>query len=230
MRGFRFLAVCHGLVLLSGVVQAAEMPTCTSVEFRGDGPGVLTPAEDWEKILVLYAEVKRGLLAWLEKNRSNFSEKVSAFIESQILTIKLERAPITNNPDLTWRGIGVFAYDGKSPMIRLGSGFAYLAAVQPERAKFELTRLMIQSFLPCEIHRAMGEATSGVGVDEHTAQVWAPLLKCLQVSDSQGCGNGSYSESGWAISSTVAAVVSPPGCMLPVFKNPELARCMEVRR
>lgn len=226
MRGFRFLAVCHGLLLLSGVVQAAEIPTCSSVEIRGDGPGVLTSSEDWEKILLQYAEVKRRLLAWLEKNRSRFPEKVSSFIETQILTMKLERAPITLNPDLTWRGIGVFANDGKTPVIRLGSGFAHLAITQPERAQFELTRLVTQSFLPCEISQKAGEPEG----EEPTAQLWAPLLECLQIKQTQGCGNGSYSESGWAISSTLAAVVSSPGCVLPVFRNPQFVRCMEVIR
>lgn len=192
---------------------------CSFIEFRGEGPAVATRAEDWQRILGQYADVKRELLKWLEQRRTDFPEKVRSFMEKQILSAKLQRHPVESDPDLAWRGIGVFGYDGQAPVIRLGSGFSQLSEKQPARAKFELARLITQAILPCEITRVLGETE---GLDS-----WSPLLKCLQVRESQACAPGSYSESGWAISSTVATAVSAPGCMLPAFKNPELARCLK---
>lgn len=192
---------------------------CSLLEFRGEGSAVATRSEDWQRILGQYADVKREFLKWLEQHRTDFPEKVRTFMEKQILSVKLQRHPVKSDPDLAWRGIGVFGYDGQAPIIRLGSGFSRLSEKQPTRAKFELARLIAQSILPCEITRVFGGTE---GLDS-----WAPLLKCLQVRESQVCAPGSYSESGWAISSTVATAVSTPGCTIPAFRSPELARCLK---
>lgn len=210
------------LVPVAPVVMVPEVVVdryCRISEYPGVGSHVATRSEDWERILTQYADVKRELLKWLDFHRSEFAEKTRSFMERQILSVKLKRHPVESDPDLGWRGIGVFSYDGQAPIIRLGSGFSELSETQPSRAKFELARLVIQSVLPCEITRLVGAAEG--------AEAWAALLSCLQIRESLGCEEGTYSESGWAISSTLAAVVASPGCTLPVFKNSELAKCLK---
>jgi hypothetical protein len=74
----------------------------------------------------------------------------------------------------------------------------------PQRSRFEIARLVAQSWAPCELER--------IGA----TQPWGALLQCLNV-DSGSCGVGSYSESGWAVSTAVAAFVAPPGCEVPAL-------------
>jgi hypothetical protein len=199
----------------SAAVPAATDSSCVAVEFLGEGPAVAVSAQDWDRVLGQYAEVKKNLLDWLQHNKKSFSDKAVAFMEKQILNLKLEKASSAREPDLAWRGIGVLEHENKDTVIRLGSGFAKLANQQPARAKFELARLLAQSIAPCEARRS-GDS-----------EVWGSLLKCLQVTEVRACSPGSYSEGGWAVSSTLAAIISPPGCVLPAFKSPEAAGCLK---
>lgn len=189
--------------------------SCMSVEYRGDGPAAAISPKDWENVLTQFSEVKKALLDWLDANRKGFSEKMGLLMESQIRSVKLQKPPVTDEPDLNWRGIGVYVTDSKSPMIRVSPGFVKLVNKQPVRAKFELARLVAQGWAPCELQK------------QDAGEAWGPLLKCLQITEAQACAAGSYSEAGWAVSSTLAAVVAPPGCALPAFKAPELAQCLK---
>lgn len=191
---------------------------CGAVEYSGDGPLVPIVAQQWDQVLAQYAEVKKGMLELVQRNRKGFSEKTYAFIEKQILDVKLQKPLMVKEPDLAWRGIGVLEHEGregKETVIHLGSGFMELARNQPARAKFELARLVAQSIAPCELAKNGGVET------------WEPLLKCMQVYESNVCGAGSFSEGGWAVSSALATLVAPPGCTVPAFKNPEIAACLK---
>jgi hypothetical protein len=85
-----------------------------------------------------------------------------------------------------------------------------------QRAKFELTRLVAMAWTPCELKR--------VGVSE---EPWNPLLKCLGINDAQACQTSSYSETGWAVSSAIAAQVAPPHCTLPAFSEEHARQCVK---
>jgi hypothetical protein len=197
--------------------QSGENGVCSAVEFPGDGfQKTKITKEEWAKITDQFHEAKRLLHAWLVKNSASFSEKTAALMETQLQDLSISQPPSIEEPDLSWRGIGVWVQDDQgSPVIRLSGGFVKLAMQEPKRSLFELTRLVAQSWAPCELKR--------VGADP----AWAPLLKCLDAFQEQDCNAGSYSEAGWAVSSSLAFELAPPGCILPVFKNSQKSQCLK---
>jgi hypothetical protein len=190
---------------------------CTPVEYRGDAADkMVVTTNDWSKVLDGFHEVKGSLLTWLESRKREFPDKTFRQMQTQIREMTLQRPAYADEPDLNWRGIGVFTQDNSGKgMIRVGAGFVKLMAKQPKRGKFELLRLAAQSITPCELQRIGAEP------------VWDPLLKCLDMHEQQACAVGTYSEAGWAVSSTIAASLTPPGCTLPAFKKSEdMTKCM----
>ena len=103
-------------------------------------------------------------------------------------------------------------------MIRVGGGFFKLVTKNPARARFELARLLAQTWSPCEMHKLGGQAP------------WKGFLSCMQMSaqadPAKDCGPSSFSETGWAVSSALAAVASPPGCRIPAFDQKPVSRCL----
>ncbi|MEK6580269.1 MAG: hypothetical protein AABZ55_13675, partial [Bdellovibrionota bacterium] len=79
----------------------------------------------------------------------------------------------------------------------------------------EMARLVAQSWSPCEIKKNNG------------GEPWTKLLSCLKISESTGCGSGSYSDTGWAVSSAVGWDTNKPKCKLPAFKDPEALACLK---
>jgi hypothetical protein len=196
---------------------ASDNGVCRSIEYRGEGP-VFTnlKAQEWDRVLTQFREVKTSLIEWVEKHRTEFPEQTAGLMIRQIERTRIQRPPSLEEPDLTWRGIGVWSQSYKGdPLIRVGSGIAKLAQKHPARAKFELARLVAQSWTPCELQRL------------EVAGAWDPLMRCLGVTEQQGCEIGTYSEAGWAVSSTVAAVVAEPGCKLPAFESTDAAKCLK---
>lgn len=190
---------------------------CVSVEFRGEGPtrSASTPA-DWSKVVDLFLEAKKDLGQWMERNKRGFSEKTWTLMDRQLRAVKLQKPPVAEEPDLAWRGIGVFGRDAaQNPVVRIGPGFVKLVARAPERAKFETIRLLAQAWAPCELAR------------EDASEPWSPLLACLQVNEKQACAPESVSEGGWAVSSALAAMLARPGCEVPAFHEPAVARCLQ---
>ena len=196
---------------------------CAAVEYRGDGPEQtkVTKAE-WAAVMDQFHSAKSSLTSWLNHHRREFPDATFAMMEREVKDLKIQRPPAADEPDLAWRGIGIYTQGNEAePMIKIGGGFVKLASKRPARAKFEMTRLVAQSWAPCEMARASGP-NGGDAV-----ATWNPLLKCLGVTEAQNCAQGTYSESGWAVSTTVAAAVSPPGCQIKAFASPELAKCMK---
>ncbi len=190
---------------------------CTPIEYRGDSGDKLTiTTAEWSKVLDTFHEVKGSLLTWLEQRKRELPDKAFKQMQTQIREMTLQRPPYSDEPDLNWRGIGIFTQDatGKG-MIRVGGGFVKLMHKQAKRGRFELLRLAAQSVSPCELQRIGAE------------NVWEPLLKCLDMSEQQACAVGTYSEAGWAVSSTIAAHLAAPGCTLPAFKKTEDTKCLQ---
>jgi hypothetical protein len=196
---------------------------CRSIEYPGNGPVLSNyKKHEWELVLTQFREVKTSLMEWLERNREQLPPRTAALMMQQLERTKIQRPPSLEEPDLTWRGIGVWSQSFKGePLIRLGGGMIRLAQKHPERARFELARLIAQSWAPCELKRLDAQAS-----------VWAPLAKCMGVQDSAASGDfscevGSYSEAGWAVSSALAAAVAAPGCALPAFQDAQVAQCVK---
>jgi hypothetical protein len=189
---------------------------CRSIEFQGDGfQGTKITVEEWKRMIDVFHESKQHLHRWLEGRQKLLSEKTGTFLKGQLENTKLMRPPAIDEPDLNWRGIGVWSRDDQGyPMIRLSSGFLRLLTLHPKRAQFEMTRLIAQGWAPCEIQRA--------GLDSP----WESSLKCLEAFETPACSAGAFSEGGWAISSALAAAVSPPGCELQALSDPKKRECL----
>lgn len=196
---------------------------CSQPEFRGEAPELthVTKAE-WSVVMNQFHGAKDSLVAWLQAHRKEIPEPTFQLMERQVRSLKIQRPPAADEPDLAWRGVGVYTQGNESEaIVKLGGGFVRLAATHPARARFELTRLVAQSWAPCELGRA-GTAES--------AAAWNPLLKCMGVTPvigAQSCAEGTYSEAGWAVSTTVAASVADPGCQIRATRDPLLAKCMK---
>lgn len=190
---------------------------CARVEYPGNGfQKTKVSREEWKVVTDQFHEAKRLLQTWAVKNKGTFTEKTQALMETQLQDLKIAQPPSLEEPDLSWRGIGVWVLDDLgAPTLRLSGGFVKLAMQDSKRSLFEMTRLVAQSWAPCELKR--------VGADAP----WNSLLKCLDSLQEQACGAGTYSEGGWAVSSSLAFELSPPGCVLPIFKNPEKKQCFQ---
>ncbi len=212
----RFKTVPARALFEASEPRPADNGVCRSIEYRGEGPVFSNYRQhEWDRVLTQFREVKTALIEWVEKRRTDFPEKTAGLMIRQIERTRIQRPPALEEPDLTWRGIGVLSqtYKGE-PLIRLGGGMIQLAQKYPARAKFELARLVAQSWSPCEMQKL------------EIGGAWDPLMKCLGVQD-QGCDVGTYSESGWAVSSTIAAAVAEPGCRLPAFEDATAANCLK---
>jgi hypothetical protein len=103
-------------------------------------------------------------------------------------------------------------------MIRVGGGFLQLVKKDPKRAKFELARLISQTWSPCELKKMK------------LGNIWKSTLDCLNLKELDfGCSEGSYSESGWAVSTAVALTVANPGCSIPAFNGADIAKCLKAK-
>lgn len=192
---------------------------CQSVEFRGNGPdggpgsqwGRIS-TEQWDRVMTQFHNAKKDLISWLDGHRYQFTKEVSDHMEIEVRELRLQRPPTPDYPDLAIRGIGIWTRpQGERPIIKLGGGFAKLVERNPARARFELTRLIAQTWSPCELKKSP--------ISSHLPQEgpWNSLVTCLGVHDDNACQAGSFSEAGWAVSSALASVASPPGCTVPAF-------------
>lgn len=190
---------------------------CHSLEYRGEGlSGTKVTDAEWSKAQAQFTAGREALLAWLQKRRKEIPDKAVFVMENQLKAVQLEKPPVREEPDLSWRGIGVFTYDSKgAPRLRLGGGFLKLVTKEPKRAQFELTRLLAQVWAPCELQRL------------DPSEVWSPLLDCMKVSRESACAPGSSAEEGWAVSSALAAILHSPGCNLPGLSHPDVVACLE---
>jgi hypothetical protein len=192
-------------------------PQCQSEEKPGDGfQHSQVSQTDWNLVLKQVDEVKRRIRLWMTRAQGQISETVLKQMENQLKTLRLVRPPSLEEPDLSWRGIGVWARNEAGVNeLRLSRGFVSRLKTDSKRGLFELTRLILQSVGPCELAR-LGEESP-----------WKPLLVCLEVSDSHGCSAGTVSEEGWAVSTSLAQMLSPPDCTLPIFETAPKQKCLQ---
>jgi len=200
---------------LSSVAYYRSDNRCASPEFPGSvAANIKVSKQQWASIMDQYHDAKAKLLSWLEQHKEAIPERTYAVMENEVKEVRIQRPPTKEEPDLTWRGIGIISRDSQNkPLIRLGGGFLRLAAKEPKWAKFELTRLVAQVWAPCHL------------ADLEVAHPWDGMLNCLDVNE-PGCPVGSYSESGWAVSSAVATKVANPGCTIPAFSSRAARACI----
>ena len=201
-------------------IRDASPAVCSSVEYAGTGENAIAADRMLEsRVQVAFSDSKEVLLGWLAQNRHRFPATTLAYLEGQVKTAKLLTG--VADQDLQWRGIGVWTRNEATgeATIKLGSGFYTLMKKQPARAKFELTRLIAQTWSPCELEKKKLE------------QPWSAYLRCMGFTgvgadpSALGCTPGGYSEAGWAVSSAVAVTVTDPGCAIPAFNEPARSEC-----
>ncbi len=202
---------------VAGKKEAEVANKCASIEYRGDGPEHTKITKDeWGKVMTAFHGAKGELLTWLRKHKRELPDRTAKLMEKQVRELRIQRPPAVEEPDLTWRGIGVWTQDvAGAPMLRVGSGFVKLVNKQAARGKFEMTRLVAQAWAPCELQRVDAGAP------------WDPLLKCLNINEERACAAGTYSEGGWAVSSAIATKLANPGCAVPAFADASMAACLK---
>ncbi|NDD92723.1 hypothetical protein EBZ37_11615, partial [bacterium] len=179
----------------ASVADAPKENECRYVEYKGFGPvDTKITKGQWALVMDQFHDAKAKLLSWLVAHKAEFSVAQFELMEKQIKKLKIQRPPAEEEPDLAWRGVGVHtqARDGVDPILRVGGGVVTLVEQDPARARFEFVRWVAAAWSPCELSRVAG------------ANPWGPMLSCLGVSDSS-CAAGSFSEAGWAVTTTVAA-------------------------
>lgn len=215
-----------------GFISESELPAlftkqspndqCQAFEVRGAGfnesQGSHFSSEDWKKIMDLFHETKDLLRTWLKGTKKElFADSLAQWMTQQLDALVIMRPPSVEEPDLNWRGIGVLAHhDPAHPTIRVSSAFVKTALAHPSRGRFEIARLVAQVWAPCEFARA------------NLTPPWDPILMCLGVPLTLGCASGTYSEAGWAVSTALAAMTSPPGCKIPAFDGPSYEKCLNL--
>ncbi len=202
-----------------GSVSLAKNGVCQSAERVGPGPERVNDSpEEWTRVLDIFHGAKDSLVRWLKTEAKNIPAETVAMMEQQVKTLRIRRPPSIDEPDFSWRGSAVLSMDDTGlPIVHVGGGYFSLLSQNAARAKFELARVVSQVWSPCELAR--------VGA----ADPWGGLTSCLGVSTSseeRACADGTYSEAGWAISTTVAARVADPGCKIPALSDPVHAACL----
>jgi hypothetical protein len=198
---------------------------CSPIEYRGNTPQAGRISTDqWDKVMSQFHYAKRDILTWLDRHRGDFPKEISDHMEGDVKELRLQRPPTPDYPDLAVRGMGIWTRpSGERPIIKVGGGFAKLAEHHPERARFELTRLIAQTWSPCELRR------SPVAGKFPAEGPWHKLMTCLGVQEdlTTACAPGGFSEGGWAVSTAIAAVAAPAGCTIPAFAAPMGDRCLD---
>lgn len=194
---------------------AIEKGMCGSLEIPGRGPASAgVKAQQWSKFMAVYHDLKADYLAWIAKRQEEMSPAAIAVLTERMKELRVQRPPTREEPDMAWRGIVAWTTDSMGePMLRVGDGFMALLEKEPARARFELARAMAQAWSPCELERLKAQA------------LWKPLAGCLGI-DTGSCGQGTFSEAGWAVSSALAMQVAQPGCTLPAFADEDAGRCV----
>ncbi len=190
---------------------------CSSVEYPGGHPAeVVTNVNQWKDFMQTYRSVKIGLMDWLTAFGKLHPELNTKELSQTIEDLRVRRPPTVIEPDLVWRGIGVLTQDGDGALVRIGGGFLNLHKHDKIRAKFEIARLVAQAWDPCKWK------------DGYTK--WKPVLECLGVHKDWNCKSEGFSEGAWALSTAIAAWVSPPKCKIHAFKSDVLSACLNPKK
>ncbi len=197
---------------------AASEAHCAPLEFGGADPQVLKmSASERQELTKLFEQSKDKVLSWLNDHSKKLGALAVQTMRKKIQSIELRLAPSWEEPDLSWRGIGALSWTKKDEhaVLEIGGGFPKLLQQHPERARFEMVRLVSQAWDPCRLQ------------SKEVSQPWSGFLQCMKISETTGCATGGYSEAGWAVSTAVAQKLSQPGCKLPAFENPSDAQCVD---
>jgi hypothetical protein len=201
--------------------EPAASGECVTEEFPGRSPETAQISKTgWDAVMEEFHGAKTQLAAWLDAHKSRFSEKTYQWMGKRIADARLQRPPSSDEPDLSWRGTGsVSAMSDQTLLIRVGAGFEKWVSEKPQRARFELARLLAQAWAPCEMAKVDSSAP------------WKDFVSCMdlvnEADPAKACGKSTVSEAGWAVSSAIAAQATPPGCKIPAFNRAPASECLK---
>lgn len=209
-----------------GIIATAGGKFCGSAEYFGAGPEQtqLDPVF-WSQFMGEYHAAKSNLIQWISANRSYFSDAFIKEMEEEVRGTRVMRPQNQIEPDLTWRGVaawtrpraGAVENGGRPALIHVGSGFLQLFQKNRARARFEIARLLAQSWSPCELAHSKD------------SKVFKEFYSCMGLTETQiECKPGVVSEATWALSTAVALLVSQPGCQIQAFSDERSAACLNV--
>jgi len=190
---------------------------CEPFEYPGiSAKGWELNQKDWNQVVTLFNDAKGALAKWAQQHAKDLGNQATVRLMQQRVQSARLYAPghAINDPDLSWRGIGIWSNQGDHVGIHLGVGFIQLAVNEAQAARFELTRLLAQSWSPCELSRLT------------LVSPWGKLLACLKVKDQNHCEAGTNAESGWAVSTVLAHKVSPRKCRIRAFTRTVEKACV----
>jgi hypothetical protein len=189
---------------------------CVPIEYRATLVDNITmERQDWEQILHMVDSVKKELMAWITNNEKTLKTDTAQLLKERFWRLHILKASASHHPDLNWRGVGVL--DGTTtsdPTLWLGGGLLDLVKKNPQRARFELARILAQLISPCQAPAL--------------ETYWDDYLKCAEPTIERSCAYAGISETGWATSTALAAVVSPPDCALPAFRDGKALKCLQL--
>jgi hypothetical protein len=190
---------------------------CTSLEYPGDSPDLLSVApKDWALVMKEFHWAKAKLLHWIDQNGKALPQTTLSPLVALVKNIRIQRPPATDEPDLSWRGIGVKTNEESgAPIIRVGAGFFSLVKNNQERARFEMVRLVAQVWSPCDL-KLIGMPLTP----------WKGFLSCMGFEEFLACKEGGFSEPGWAVSTALAHILSPLKCEIPAFQGAPYQDCL----
>ncbi|MBY0471366.1 hypothetical protein K2X30_09380 [bacterium] len=191
--------------------------SCAFTEIRGTNPGKVNIRKlEWERVNQMFESTRTTLGNWLQSHQTQIPAKTFEEMKADLAKMKIHRPPSQVEPDLSWRGITVLSYlkDG-TPTVRMGDGFVKMVHQQPQRAQFEMARVMAQVWSPCKMKKTDGGAT------------FKPMLQCLAMSSDTSCKNEEFSEEGWATSTVIAEKLFQPGCKVPALAARETEACLK---
>jgi hypothetical protein len=223
-KGGQGSAISAGALVGGSGGEGGNSNFCSAAEYVGSGPEeVQLDLALWSQFMGEYHAAKADLLQWVAANKGHFAESAVQQMEAEIRATRVMRPQNQIETDLTWRGIaswtrprsGASETEERPALIHVGSGFMKLFQNDRSRARFEIARLLAQSWSPCEMGASQG------------AQVWKDYFACMGITEDQlKCSPGVVSEATWAISTAVAALVAKPGCEVPAF-NQDAAQCLK---
>jgi hypothetical protein len=193
-----------------------ETGGCESFEFLTPDPASAAPSDaEWAPMLEMYRATKNKLIDYASQFEAELTPPVLEAMKEKMKAVRIYRPPGTDEPDLAFRGIGIYSQaSGGTPVLRIGPGFVSLFEQHPERARFEMARLLAQAWAPCEFPAAP------------EGPVFNSLLKCLGVDQKLGCDPRGFSDAGWALSTALANAVAYPGCEIPGLKTESVRACI----
>lgn len=178
-----------------------------------------------------FEQAQAQVLEWVVKHRQLLGDSLYQWASNTIPSVDLTPSDAKTWPDLEWRGILVYDRDQRDrPRLIWGKKFLQIQHRDPQFARFEMIRTLVQIFAPCEIYHQSQSGRELASVPAAQSRQWDGLLGCMAIESpiQNQCDTRAAFESTWAFSTFVAQSISPLQCQVPGIVVKETAACQEL--